>query len=90
MDADDRGPGFLVEHVLLRTVGKGRPPAQVVRWYGASGAPMTTDRHGRPVREAMSEEDYKAIEEHVPELAGMVLQELAAARAGRSARSSTS
>lgn len=79
VDGTDEGPGLLVEHIILRTVGKGRPPAQVVRWYGADGAPTITDARGRTVREPMGEEDYKAIERHVPELAGMVLQELAAA-----------
>ncbi|MFF4059565.1 3-oxoacyl-ACP synthase III family protein [Streptomyces sp. NPDC001668] len=83
VDADDEGPGLVVEHLLLRTVGKGRAPAQVVRWYGADGAPTVPGPNGTQVREAMGEEDYKAIEEHVPGLACMVLEELAAATGWR-------
>ncbi|GAA1955270.1 3-oxoacyl-ACP synthase III family protein [Kitasatospora viridis] len=79
VDADPDGPGLLVEHLFLRTVGKGRAPAQVVRWYGADGAPMITGPNGRTVREPMGEEDYKAIAEHVPGLAATVLDELVAA-----------
>ncbi|MER5435291.1 3-oxoacyl-ACP synthase III family protein [Streptomyces sp. NPDC002588] len=79
VDADDDGPGFVVEHMLLRTTGKGRKPAQVVRWYGADGAPLVPAPDGSMVREPMSDEDYKAIEEHVPGLACTVLEELAAA-----------
>ena len=76
VDADDDGPGLVVEHVLLRTVGRGRPPAQVVRWYGADGAPFVPGPDGTPVREPMGEEDYKAVAEHVPGLARTVLEEL--------------
>jgi 3-oxoacyl-[acyl-carrier-protein] synthase III len=79
VDADDDGPGLVVEHLFLRTVGKGRAPAQVVRWYGADGAPMITAPDGKQVREPMGHEDYKAIERHVPELAASVLQELSSA-----------
>ncbi|WP_326552097.1 3-oxoacyl-ACP synthase III family protein [Micromonospora sp. NBC_01813] len=78
VEADDDGPGLVVEHLFTRTVGKGRPPAQIVRWYGAQGAPMVTGSRGEPVREAMSEEDYKAIEQHVPEAARAILDELVA------------
>jgi 3-oxoacyl-[acyl-carrier-protein] synthase-3 len=72
----DDGPGLVVEHIMLRTVGKGRPPAQVVRWYGSDGAPMVPGPKGAEVPESMAEEDYKAIERHVPELSGEILQEL--------------
>lgn len=78
VEAGEDGPGLVVEHLFLRTVGKGRAPAQIVRWYGASGAPQTTDERGHPVREAMGEEDYKAIEQHVPEAARAILDELVA------------
>lgn len=79
VDTEDTGPGFIVEHIVLRTVGKGRAPAQLVRWYGADGAPMIEGPDGTMERESMGEEDYKAIEEHVPELACTVLEELIAA-----------
>ncbi|MBO1413056.1 3-oxoacyl-ACP synthase III family protein [Streptomyces sp. FH025] len=79
VEADDDGPGLVVEHMVLRTVGKDRAPAQIVRWYGADGAPLVPGPDGTEVREAMSHEDYKAIEEHVPGLAASVLAELSAA-----------
>ncbi|MFE9422265.1 3-oxoacyl-ACP synthase III family protein [Kitasatospora sp. NPDC006697] len=79
VEAGEEGPGLLVEHLFLRTVGKGRKPAQVVRWYGADGAPMITTAGGKEIREPMGEEDYKAIAEHVPGLAATVLDELVAA-----------
>ncbi|MFI0241436.1 3-oxoacyl-ACP synthase III family protein [Streptomyces sp. NPDC016845] len=79
VDADDDGPGLVVDHMVLRTVGKGRPPAQLVRWYGADGAPMVPGPDGTEVRESMGEEDYKAIEQNVPGLACTVLEELTAA-----------
>lgn len=76
---DDGGPGLVLEHMLLRTTGQGRKPAQVVRWYGAQGAPEITLADGTVTREAWGEEDYKAIEHHVPEMAEMILKELGAA-----------
>ncbi|MFI5758413.1 3-oxoacyl-ACP synthase III family protein [Streptomyces sp. NPDC051569] len=79
VDADDEGPGLVVDHIVLRTVGKDRAPAQLVRWYGADGAPMIEGPGGTPVRESMGEEDYKAIAEHVPGMACTVLDELVAA-----------
>jgi 3-oxoacyl-[acyl-carrier-protein] synthase III len=79
-EAEDDGPGLVVDHILLRTVGKGRAPAQVVRWYGADGAPYGPDGE---TREPMGEEDYKAIAEHVPGLACTVLDELTAATGWR-------
>ncbi|HEX6969193.1 MAG TPA: 3-oxoacyl-ACP synthase III family protein [Micromonosporaceae bacterium] len=78
VDADPHGPGLVVDHIFIRTVGKGRPPAQVVRWYGADGAPSVPDGRGGTTREPMAEEDYKAIERHVPEAARAVLDELVA------------
>lgn len=77
VDASVDGPGLVVDHVVLRTVGKGRKPAQLVRWYGADGAPTITAANGKEIREPMGEEDYKAIEQYVPGLAAGVLQELA-------------
>lgn len=79
VDARDDGPGLVVEHILLRTVGKDRTPAQVVRWYGADGAPMIEGPDGKQVREPMGQEDYKAIAEHVPGLSATVLDELVTA-----------
>ena len=76
VDADTRGPGLVVDHLFLRTEGLGRKPAQIIRWYGAEGAPMVAGPGGQPVREAMGEEDYKAIEQHVPHTAAAILTEL--------------
>jgi 3-oxoacyl-[acyl-carrier-protein] synthase-3 len=76
VDASTDGPGLVVDHVVLRMVGKDRKPAQLVRWYGADGAPMITGPNGKEIREPMGEEDYKAIEQNVPGMASTVLQEL--------------
>src|SRR5690606_23839585 len=76
VEAGDSGPGLRVEHMFVRTSGKGRAPAQVVRWYGAEGAPSVDDGRGGTVREPMAEEDYKAIEQHVPNAAAAILDEL--------------
>lgn len=67
VEAGADGPGLHVEHLFLRTLGRGRKPAQLVRWFGADGAQPS---------EAMGEEDYKAIERHVPEMATTILAEL--------------
>ena len=85
VSADTDGPGLVLEHMFLRTVGKGRAPAQVVRWYGAQGAPFVPDGRGGTVREPMAEEDYKAIERHVPEAARAILDELVSATGWSSA-----
>jgi len=74
-DASQRR-GLALEHMFLRTIGKGRKPAQVVRWFGAEGAPLITLPNGKQAPEAMGEEDYKAIERHVPEMASVILDEL--------------
>ncbi|MFC9945745.1 3-oxoacyl-ACP synthase III family protein [Streptomyces pratensis] len=56
-----------IRAVLTRLTGLDRQPGQILHWYGIA------DRHsGR----APAQEDYKAIEEHVPELAEEVVQEL--------------
>lgn len=79
VEAEGSAPALVTEHTILRTVGKGRPPAQLVRWYGAEGAPMVDGPRGTRVPEAMAEEDYKAIEAHVPGLSTELLTELASA-----------
>ena len=79
VEAGTSGPGLAVEHLFVRTVGLGRAPAQIVRWYGADGAPSVPDGRGGTVREPMGEEDYKAIERDVPEAARAILKELTAA-----------
>jgi len=76
VEADRDGPGFLVDQIVLRTIGQGRKPAQVIRWYGTAGAPTVTGPNGVSAPEPMGEEDYKAIERHVPEAAAQVLNEL--------------
>ncbi|MEW9533753.1 3-oxoacyl-ACP synthase III family protein [Microbispora sp. NPDC049125] len=61
-------PGALaVRHVLNRFTGLGRPPGQVINWYGAAG---------RADGEQPVVEDYKAIEARVPVMAGEILWEL--------------
>ncbi|MEL6522218.1 MAG: 3-oxoacyl-ACP synthase III family protein [Pseudomonadota bacterium] len=67
VDAETEGPGLVIEHLFLRGIGLGRKPAQVVKWFGAEGA-----AEGEP----MGEEDYKAIERHVPDIAAEILAEL--------------
>lgn len=56
-----------VRAVLNSWTGQGRPPGQVLDWYG------TTDRHSE---RRMLAEDYKAIEEHVPSISVEILWEL--------------
>ncbi len=85
VDADTTGPGLIVDHLFLRTTGMGRRPAQVVRWYGTDGAPLVAGRNGTSAPEPMGEEDYKAIERHVPDMARSILDELATATGWRTA-----
>nr|AFI57023.1 3-oxoacyl-ACP synthase III (KS) [Amycolatopsis orientalis] len=56
-----------LRHVFVRLVGLGRPPGQVVEWFGV--ADRDDDR--APVLE-----DYKAIEDSVPALAAEALDEV--------------
>ncbi len=77
VEGDVVGPGLVVEELFLRTVGRGRPGAQTVRWFGAEGAPMVPGPAGTSAPQPMGEEDYKAIERNVPELARAILEELA-------------
>ncbi|MRH92352.1 3-oxoacyl-ACP synthase [Nocardia sp. SYP-A9097] len=55
---------------MVRLVGMGRSPGQVVEWYGAGGS-----ADGRGGAAAVSE-DYKAIEQSVPVMAKEMLKEL--------------
>jgi len=60
-------PGSAVlRSVFSRFTGLGRAPGQALEWFGPS------DARDRP----FAVEDYKAIEEHVPEMAADVLEEL--------------
>ncbi|MER5640636.1 3-oxoacyl-ACP synthase III family protein [Kitasatospora sp. NPDC002227] len=61
------GEAVEIKAVLNRFVGLGRPPGQLVDWYGVS------DRHS-PRR--MLTEDYKEIESSVPELAAEAVWDL--------------
>ncbi|MFE3983001.1 3-oxoacyl-ACP synthase III family protein [Nocardia tengchongensis] len=70
------GPGLRIDEISVRSVGLGREPGQVVRWYGANGAPTITDDRGVLVREPMASEDYKSIESEVPRAAQLVIDEL--------------
>lgn len=60
-------PGMIVRTLLNRVTGLGRAPGQVIDWFGAG-----EDTSSRP---AFSEE-YKAIEQSVPVMAGEILYEL--------------
>ncbi|MEV5609129.1 3-oxoacyl-ACP synthase III family protein [Streptomyces sp. NPDC052225] len=64
---EPRGAQVVLRHVLNRFTGLGRPPGQVIEWFGLA------DRHDD--RQALTE-DYKAIEEHVPVMAVEILWEL--------------
>jgi 3-oxoacyl-[acyl-carrier-protein] synthase-3 len=63
--ADEPGPRLRA--VLNTFVGLGRDPGQVIRWFGAADRDST---------EPPVDEDYKAIEAGVPELAAQALAEL--------------
>jgi 3-oxoacyl-[acyl-carrier-protein] synthase-3 len=78
VDGDPVGGGLVVDHIFVRTIGLGRAPGQVVRWYGADGAPVRERPNGASEPEPMAQEDYKAIEQQVPELAEAILKELLA------------
>ncbi|MDN3359001.1 3-oxoacyl-ACP synthase III family protein [Actinomadura sp. DC4] len=67
----DPGAGLplRIEHVLLRLTGMNRPPGQVVDWFGM--ADRGDERPGVL-------EDYKAIEESVPDMAVEILEEMLA------------
>jgi 3-oxoacyl-[acyl-carrier-protein] synthase-3 len=56
-----------LRHLFVRLVGRGRPPGQVVEWFGR----VARDRTRAPIVE-----DYKAIEESVPALASEALRDL--------------
>ncbi|MFE0178058.1 3-oxoacyl-ACP synthase III family protein [Streptomyces sp. NPDC059002] len=56
----------LLRSPVSRFTGLGRAPGQALEWFGA------TDQDGRP----FAVEDYKAIEQHVPEMAAEILDEL--------------
>ncbi|MFZ4238715.1 3-oxoacyl-ACP synthase III family protein [Streptomyces murinus] len=67
LTAEPLGDRLAVRAVLNRFSGQGRAPGQVVNWYGASATPQ----EGPAVTE-----DYKAIEESVPEMAAVALWEM--------------
>lgn len=62
--------GPVLHGSMIRLVGLGREPGQVVEWYGAADRVTTPD-----ARSSVSE-DYKAIEERVPVMAKEILKEL--------------
>ena len=66
LTAEPVGDRLAVRGVLHRFTGLGREPGQVVRWYG----PMDAVTDGPAVSE-----DYKAIEETVPDMAAEALWE---------------
>lgn len=57
-----------VQRIFTRLNGQGREPGHTLEWYGM--ADLTGDRP------TFSREDYKAIEESVPEMTAQILQEL--------------
>ncbi|MEU6608721.1 3-oxoacyl-ACP synthase III family protein [Streptomyces shenzhenensis] len=64
---EPRGQRVALRHVLNRFTGLGRKPGQIIEWFGLA------DRYDD--RQALTE-DYKAIEESVPVMAGEILWEL--------------
>jgi 3-oxoacyl-[acyl-carrier-protein] synthase-3 len=67
LSADPAPGSVVIRKVITRFTGLGRPPGQVVEWFGR--AENTNDR-------AAVAEDYKAIELAVPEMAREILDEL--------------
>ncbi|MGW4892454.1 3-oxoacyl-ACP synthase III family protein [Kitasatospora sp. NPDC004240] len=67
LSADPAAGRTAVRTSFVQLVGKGRPPGQVLEWFGP------VDRHSDRVA---SQEDYKAIEESVPVLAEESLHRL--------------
>jgi len=57
----------VIRHTFVRLVGLGRPPGQIVEWFGRADRNSTRT----PVVE-----DYKAIEDSVPVMASEALEEL--------------
>jgi 3-oxoacyl-[acyl-carrier-protein] synthase-3 len=67
LTAEPLGERVAVRGLLNRFAGLGRPVGQRIEWYGSGAA--------RPDGPVIAE-DYKAIEEHVPELAAEIAWEL--------------
>jgi 3-oxoacyl-[acyl-carrier-protein] synthase-3 len=67
LTAEPSGRALMIRHVLNRLTGAAREPGQVVEWFGAA----ELDSGRQAVRE-----DYKAVEERVPQLAAEILWEL--------------
>lgn len=63
--------GIIVGEIMNQFVGLGVAPGQVIQWLGSN-------RAGIPPNLKMIDEDYKAIAERVPILAGLLLNELLA------------
>ena len=64
---DRAGGGAVLHRVFTRLTGLGRDPGQTLEWYG-----LADRQSGRPP----AAEEYKAIEESVPVMAGEILREL--------------
>jgi 3-oxoacyl-[acyl-carrier-protein] synthase-3 len=79
VEADLTGPGLVLEHIFTRCIGAGRPPAQVIRYYGTEGAPPIAAADGSVSYEPWGAEDYKAIQVNVPILTEQIFTELALA-----------
>ncbi|MEU5693433.1 3-oxoacyl-ACP synthase III family protein [Actinosynnema sp. NPDC020468] len=67
LDVEPAADSVALRTAFTRFTGLGRPPGQVIRWFGLA------DRDGA---ESAGGEDYKAIEELVPVLAAEILEEL--------------
>ncbi|MCM2426194.1 3-oxoacyl-ACP synthase III family protein [Streptomyces sp. RKAG337] len=67
LTAEPAGERVALRGVLNRFAGLGRPPGQIIDWYGI------TDRH---TERQMISEDYKEIEESVPVMAVEILWDL--------------
>lgn len=69
LTADPVAGSVAIRHVVNRVCGLGRPPGQIVEWFGMADRASAT---------AAVREDYKAIEHSVPAMAAEILDELLA------------
>ncbi|MEV7406223.1 3-oxoacyl-ACP synthase III family protein [Streptomyces sp. NPDC091267] len=67
LSADPEAGDTAFRSAFVQLVGKGRPPGQVLEWFGPARPPGP---------DIAAHEDYKAIEESVPVLAEEILREI--------------
>ncbi|WP_139491982.1 ketoacyl-ACP synthase III [Brevibacillus dissolubilis] len=74
MSNDAEKSGIKIEQIVTRFEGLGREPGQVMNWFGTIVDSSMKDSKGKRIQSA--KEDYKAIEAHVPAMAGEMMDEL--------------